>query len=149
MIFSIENYEPYTGEYYLGEGVYIDLTEDEIDEMLNQEIGEEVTMEKEPRKKNKFRHPRKRPYRDARKRFVDGQKIRHMCGNSVWIGVYNSDKNSIICNGFEYIGGSPLNKFAVMHYKKARPDRTSNVNAWTDCECEEHGVWVSTDRLIE
>ena len=30
MIFTIENYEPYTGEYYCGEGVYIDLTEAEL-----------------------------------------------------------------------------------------------------------------------
>ena len=30
MIFTIENYEPYTGEYYCGEGVYIDLTDDEL-----------------------------------------------------------------------------------------------------------------------
>jgi len=66
-----------------------------------QEIGEEISMEKDqvvsPRKKN-------RPRRDAKKLFVDGQRIRHICGDDIWIGVYNSDKNSIHCNGTDYAG---------------------------------------------
>jgi len=145
MIFTIENYEPYTGEYYCGEGVYIDLTEAELDEMLKQELGEEISMEKEPRKKGK------RQCRDARERFVDGQKIRHRIGNTgnTWNGVYNLEKNTIACNGIEYSGCSPLNQFATSHYKTDRPDRTYNANAWTECECDENGEWVSTDRSIE
>ena len=148
MIFSIENYEPYTGEYYLGEGVYIDLTEAEIDEMLNLELGEEVgysvaNQVATTSKKN-------RPRRDAKKLFVDGQKIHHYCGDDIWIGVYNSAKNSIHCNGTDYAGRSPLNEFVKTHYHVRYGSALRyKVNPWHDCKCEENGEWIPTWKLTE
>ena len=86
--------------------------------------------------------------RDARKCFTNGQRIRHIIGiNKTWIGIYDSSKNGIMCNGKMYQGRSPLNQFAKSHYETERNDRVSNVNAWKVCHCEVNGEWISTYNL--
>ena len=79
--------------------------------------------------------------RDMKKCFTNGQRIRHTIGiNKTWIGVYNTSNNGVMYNG----NVMTLNKFVVSHYEKERPDRTSNANAWKQCECEVDGKWIST-----
>ena len=46
-----------------------------------------------------------------------------------------------------YQGRSPLNQFAKSHYETERNDRGSNVNAWSECECEVNEQWISTYNL--
>jgi hypothetical protein len=83
--------------------------------------------------------------RDMVKCFTNGQLIRHTIGiNKTWIGVYDLSKNGIIYDGKIYEGRSPLNQFAKSHYETERNDRVSNVNAWSECECEVNGKWIST-----
>ena len=90
----------------------------------------------------------KKGCRDISKCFTNGQRIRHTIGiNKTWIGIYNSLKNEIICNEKIYQGISPLNQFVKSHYKAERSDRTSNANAWKECECEINEKWVSTYNL--
>jgi hypothetical protein len=85
--------------------------------------------------------------RDASKCFINGQRIRHTIGiNKTWIGIYDSLKNGIICNNILYQGRSPLNQFAKMHYEIEQNNRVS-VNAWSECECEVDGKWISTYNL--
>jgi len=80
--------------------------------------------------------------------FTNGQRIRHTIGiNKTWIGIYDSSKNGIMYNEKIYQGRSPLNQFAKSHYKTERNDRVSNVNAWSECECEVNGKWISTYNL--
>jgi len=86
--------------------------------------------------------------RDMSKCFTNGQRIRHTIGiNKTWIGVYDSTKNGIIYNEKLYQGRSPINQFAKSHYETERNDRVSNVNAWSECECEVNGKWISTYNL--
>jgi len=87
--------------------------------------------------------------RDIRKCLVDGQRVRHIAGKGmIWIGQYNASNNTIIHNDVEYNGSSPLNQFAKNHFIQDRPDRkSSEVNAWKDCECEIEGKWVSMYNL--
>lgn len=83
--------------------------------------------------------------RDARQCFRNGQRIRHIINdNRIWIGIYDSTNNAIKHNGKMYIGRSPLNQFVKAHYETERKDRTSNANAWSECECEVNGEWIST-----
>jgi hypothetical protein len=87
--------------------------------------------------------------RDIKKCFVNGQRIRHTIGiNKTWIGIYNSSTNEIICNEKVYQGISPLNQFVKSHYKIERSDRVSNANAWSECEYEVNGKWISTYNII-
>jgi len=86
--------------------------------------------------------------RDMSKCFTNRQQIRHTIGiNKTWIGIYDSSKNGIMYNGKIYQGRSPLNQFAKSHYETERNDRVSNVNAWSECECEVNGEWISTFNL--
>ena len=86
--------------------------------------------------------------RDMRKCFTNGQRIRHTIGiNKTWIGIYDSSNNGIMYNGKMYQGRSPLNQFAKSHYETERNDRVSNVNAWSECECEVNEKWISTYNL--
>ena len=86
--------------------------------------------------------------RDTRKCFTNGQRIRHTIGiNKTWIGTYDSSNNGIMYNGKMYHGRSPLNQFAKSHYETERNDRVSNVNAWSECECEVNEKWISTYNL--
>ena len=87
-------------------------------------------------------------FRDTRKCFTNGQRIRHTIGiNKIWIGTYDSSNNGIMYNGKIYQGCSPLNQFAKSHYETERNDRVSNVNAWSECECEVNEKWISTYNL--
>jgi len=82
--------------------------------------------------------------RDMTKCFTNGQRIRHTIGiNKTWIGIYDSSKNGIIYNGTSL----SIYKFASKHYIAERPDRTSEVNGWKECECEVDGKWISTYSL--
>ena len=86
--------------------------------------------------------------RDISKCLKNGQRIRHVIDKSIWIGIYDSNKNSIVHDENLFMGRSPLNQFAKTHYEKYRPDRTSNVNAWREYECEvDDEVWISTENL--
>ena len=86
--------------------------------------------------------------RDMSKCFTNGQRIRHTIDiNKTWIGIYDSSNDVIMCNGKMYQGRSPLNQFAKSHYKTERTDRVSNVNAWSECECEVDKKWISTFNL--
>lgn len=83
--------------------------------------------------------------RDASKCFKNGQRIRHVINvDKIWIGIYDSSINSIIYDNKVFQGRSPLNKFVKSHYETERKDRTSNANAWEECECEIDGKWIST-----
>ena len=82
--------------------------------------------------------------RDMAKCFTNGQRIRHTIGiNKTWVGAYDSSKNEIVYNGNKY----SIDKFASNHYSLERPDRTSEVNGWKECECEVDGKWISTYSL--
>lgn len=86
--------------------------------------------------------------RDASKCFTNNQRIRHTIGiNKIWIGVYDSLSNGILYNEKLYQGRSPLNKFVTSHYESERSDRVTNANAWSECECEVDGKWISTYNL--
>lgn len=82
--------------------------------------------------------------RDMAKCFTDGQRIRHVIGGTtVRIGVYNSANNRIMYEG----NALTLYAFSRDHYRRERPDRTSENNSWKECECEINGKWVSTYAL--
>ena len=85
--------------------------------------------------------------RDMKKCFTNGQKIKHTIGiNKIWIGTYDLFNNTILYDGRVYGGRSPINQFVISHYQFERPDRVS-VNAWSECECEINGEWISTYNL--
>lgn len=86
--------------------------------------------------------------RDATKCFINGQRIMHKTNGHEWIGIYNSNNNSIIHNEIEYKGRSPLNCFVKAHYITIRPDRTPLANAWNECMYEVNGVWLSTNDIM-
>jgi hypothetical protein len=87
---------------------------------------------------------RVRGCRDMAKCFTNGQRIRHTIGiNKTWIGMYDSATNRVVHDAQPL----SLNQFAQSHYQSERPDRSSSVNAWKECECEIDGVWVSTYNL--
>jgi hypothetical protein len=86
--------------------------------------------------------------RDATKCFINGQRVMHKTNGHEWIGIYNSNNNSIIHNEIEYKGRSPLNCFVKAHYITMRPDRTPRANAWNECMYEVNGVWYSTNDII-
>ena len=84
--------------------------------------------------------------RDPTKCFEDQQKIRHRIGTSVRIAVYDKEHNVFIFKKTNYT----LNKLVKEHYAIQRPDRTSEANAWKECETEvEPGKWISTYILPE
>ena len=82
--------------------------------------------------------------RDMMNCFTNAQRIRHTIGiNKIWIGTYDSSKNGIVYNGTSL----SIYKFASNHYVAERPDRTSEVNGWKECECEVDEKWISTYSL--
>ena len=84
--------------------------------------------------------------RDMNKCFYDKQEIRHNNGkDDIWNGYYDKSCNKIIFEKNQY----SFNNFVKEHYKKTRPERTSNANAWRECECLIKGKWVSTYNLDE
>jgi len=68
--------------------------------------------------------------RDMTKCFANGQRIRHAIGNKIWIGIYDSSQNGIICNKDEFF--KSLSGFVETHYSIYRTYRRSadgkNVN---------------------
>ena len=72
---------------------------------------------------------------------TNGQQIRHTIRNSTWTCTYNNNK--LIMGNKTYMGKSPLNRFVKNHYTVERPDRTSNANAWNECEYYTNGNWRS------
>ena len=79
--------------------------------------------------------------------FINGQRIRHSCRKTdtePWIGIYDSSKDVIIYDGTLY---TSISTFASNHYAIERPDRTSQVNGWDECECEVDGNWISIFNL--
>lgn len=85
--------------------------------------------------------------RDMAKCFINGQRIRHSCRKTdtePWIGIYDSSKDVIVYDGILY---TSISTFASNHYAAERPDRTSQVNGWDECECEVDGNWISTFNL--
>lgn len=86
--------------------------------------------------------------RDMKKCFTNGQKIKHTIGiNKIWIGTYDLFNNTILYDEKVYGGRSPINQFVLSHYQFEKPDRKVSVNAWSECECEINGEWVSTFNL--
>lgn len=81
--------------------------------------------------------------RDMAKCFTSGQRIRHTISDSTRIGIYDSSKDGIVYDGTLL----SIYKFASNHYAAERPDRTSEVNGWKECEYEVDGNWVSTFTL--
>ena len=78
--------------------------------------------------------------------FRNGQRIRHKCMgiDDTIIGTYDSACDKIFFEGNHL----SLNQFALRHYVSTRPDRTSSVNAWWECQCQlENGTWISTYNL--
>lgn len=83
--------------------------------------------------------------RDMTKCFTSGQRIRHTIGiNKTWIGIYDSSKNGIVCDGKFY---KSLSGFAETHYSIDRTDRCKEANGWKECECEVDERWISTFSL--
>ena len=82
--------------------------------------------------------------------FKDEQKIRHSYGESVWVGLYKKNSNTIVFETQEF---ENLNKFAIAHIKYENPNKVQDrvtVNAWKECETEiEPNTWISTYRLPE
>ena len=56
-----------------------------------------------------------------------------------WCGIYDSNTNTIKCDNYIF---PTLHQFAKHHYARERPDRTSNVNAWKECECWVNQKWI-------
>tara|TARA_Y100000590_G_C15574034_1_gene959719 strand:- start:237 stop:1151 length:915 start_codon:yes stop_codon:yes gene_type:complete len=115
-------------------------TSDEEEEDEEDEVGEEVEVEVEAVPINLCRN--------LDRCIKDGQKIRHSINDDIWVGIYDTSKKCIICNGILYKGRrSPLNDFATAHYKEKKPCRTSQCNAWNECEYEINGEWKSMFNL--
>ena len=115
-------------------------SETRIEEEEEEEEEEETSSESAPR----LKPTGVKGCRDMAKCFTNGQRIRHTIGiNKTWTGTYDSSKNKILYDGKTL----SLNKFAESHYESERPDRTSNVNAWKECECEVDEKWISTYTL--
>jgi hypothetical protein len=112
--------------------------EEEEEEEESEELEEEV--------KNTSSKPKPTYCRDMAKCFVNGQRIRHKIGiNKIWICTYDSSKNVVLYDGKT----SSLHQFVRNHYILERPDRTSNANAWNECEVEVGEKWISTYNLPE
>jgi hypothetical protein len=75
--------------------------------------------------------------RDMRKRFTNGQQIRHTLKNSVRIGTYNLETNTIVFNTLIF---DTLSGFAKAHYKSAGSNRQT-VNGWKECEFKVGNEW--------
>ena len=75
--------------------------------------------------------------RDMRKRFTDGQEIRHKLRNSIRIGKYDLQTNTIRVNTLIF---DSLSGFAKAHYKSIGSTRTT-VNGWKECEYKIGEEW--------
>jgi len=92
--------------------------------------------------------------RDPRLVLLDGDEIRHVIKKtrdnerSVWkakvqkdgeVGTINFIFHELIC--------ARLCLFAQSHYRQIRPSRTSNCNAWSECEILRGGKWQTMEFL--
>jgi hypothetical protein len=69
--------------------------------------------------------------RNLRDYFTNGQQIYHKCSClTTWIGTYNSNTNSIVCDGIHY---KSLSAFTNAHYTAERSDRVPNSGGWREC----------------
>ena len=78
--------------------------------------------------------------RDMSLCFKHKQEIRHVIGQSVWVGIYDKNINKIRCGGEIY--DSPSG-FSSYHYHIVRKDRNSNSNGWKECEYKVEDDWLS------
>lgn len=79
--------------------------------------------------------------------FQNGQLIRHIINDNVWIGTYNLSNNTITCNGTVYGRESPLHHFVKGHHQYMNGGevvRIAGLCAWNDCEYKVGQVWYST-----
>lgn len=76
-----------------------------------------------------------------------GQKIRHIIGDSVWIGI-------VYCNGIERTDESgkkfykTLGTFAKAHHKEANTQKKT-VKGWDECDAQVNGEWIKMNVLRE
>ncbi len=76
--------------------------------------------------------------------FTNGQRICHTIGiTKKWIGIYDSSKDEIVCDGVSYASPSG---FALSHHRIYKPDHKS-AGGWAECKCEVDGKWISTADL--
>ena len=82
--------------------------------------------------------------RNMAKCFTNGQHICHTIGiTKKWIGIYDSSKNEIVCDGVSY---ASLSGFAISHHRIYNPSRKT-AGGWAECKCEVDGKWISTADL--
>ena len=82
--------------------------------------------------------------RNMAKCFTNGQRICHTIGiTKKWIGIYDSSKDEIVCDGVSY---ASLSGFAISHHRIYNPARKS-AGGWAECKCEVDGKWISTADL--
>ena len=88
---------------------------------------------------------KKKNTRNMAKCFTNGQRIRHKIVkiNKTRIGIYDSSKNEIVCDGVSY---SSLSGFAISHHRIYKPERQS-AGGPAECKCEVDGKWISTADL--
>jgi hypothetical protein len=83
--------------------------------------------------------------RDLRELLINNETIRHSNKNGdTWEGIYNKHKNIISKGENEY---PSLSAFSAEHYRKTRPERTSQSNGWVECEVNRNNKWISIDKL--
>jgi superfamily II DNA or RNA helicase len=77
----------------------------------------------------------------------DNEKLRHRSRdhkNNIWEFYYNKPKNCFVYNDKEF---KNMNQITSFHYKLLSPNRTSNNNAWCECEIYRNEEWISTHNL--
>lgn len=83
--------------------------------------------------------------RDMKKCFSHGQRVRHIIGiTKIWNGIYDSNKNGIICGKKFY---KSLSGFSNAHYSEDRSYTVKSTNGWKECECFLNEKWISTYNL--
>jgi T5orf172 domain len=83
--------------------------------------------------------------REMKRCFKNGQRIRHTFGDDTWIGIYDSQNDTIIRESEIY---KTISAFSMEHHRACNPSRKTS-NGWIECQCEIDGVWVSTSTLSE
>lgn len=79
--------------------------------------------------------------RDPSLCFYNGDKIRHVIKNNIWEFTYNLSEKSFLYENEYY---NTMNQITEKHYRNCRPDRTSNNNAWFECQVYRNHQWMST-----
>lgn len=82
----------------------------------------------------------KKDNRDMRKRFENGQEIRHRIKTNVWVVIYHSETNTLQKDDTSY---TSLSAFAIAHYKAIGSTRKT-VNGWKECEYKDGETWKTT-----